>query len=323
MYNWGIIGTSAIAKEMSDALKQTNGSVYGICGSSLKKAEDFAIKESIEHAYSSSDDMISDPNIDIVYIATPHHLHYELIMHALDEGKHVLCEKAITVNAKQAEKAQNYAKEKGLILSEAMTIYHMPIMKELKQRITSNQLGKLRTIQVNFGSFKEYDPNHRFFNKDKAGGALLDIGVYAMAFTRFFLSSQPNLNFSTVNYFETGTDADSSIILKNEEGELVTIILSMRAKMPKRAVIGCEKGFIEVSNYPRANEATITYTSDGHVETVVSGEVEKAMSYEIADMERYIETDGKDNPLPISVDVMKNLDAIRNQWGFVYPFEEA
>lgn len=323
MYNWGIIGTSAIAKEMCEALKDVNGTVYGVSGSSLKKAEDFAEAQSVLHAYATSEDMMSDPNIDVVYIATPHHLHYELIMHALDEGKHVLCEKAITVNSKQAEKAKKLAKEKGLILSEAMTIYHMPIMKELKQLVSSGQLGKLRTIQVNFGSFKEYDPAHRFFNKEKAGGALLDIGVYAMAFTRFFLSSQPNISFSTVNYFETGTDADSSIVLKNEEGELVTIILSMRAKMPKRAVIGCEKGFIEVSNYPRANEATITYTNDGHSETLTSGEVEKAMSYEIQDMETYIDTDGKDNPLSISVDVMKSLDAIRNQWGFVYPFEEA
>lgn len=146
--------------------------------------------------------MIKDPNIQIIYIATPHTFHYDYIKKALNAGKHVLCEKAITVNADQFDEVEKLAKEKNLILSEEFTLYHMPIYQKVRNLIDNGKLGKIKLVQVNFGSLKDYDPSNRFFNKALAGGALLDIGGYATAFARMFLSKQPESILTTVKFLK-------------------------------------------------------------------------------------------------------------------------
>lgn len=139
---------------------------------------------------------------------------------------------------------------------------HMPLFKELKKVISLNYLGPVKMVQVNFGSFKEYDVNNRFFNPDLAGGALLDIGVYAVSSARWFMSSKSNTVLTTMTPFETGVDESSGILLQNKEMEIATISLTMRAKQPKRGLIACENGYIEIYNFPRADKATITYARD-------------------------------------------------------------
>ncbi len=146
--------------------------------------------------------------------------------------------------------------------------------------ISDGKLGQIKLVQVNFGSLKDYDPNNRFFNKDLAGGALLDIGGYATAFARMFLSKQPESILTTVKFFETGVDEQSGIILKNTKDEMAVMALSMRAKQPKRGVISGTKGYIEISNYPRATEAQITYTASAHEErheTINAGSTSEAL----------------------------------------------
>ena len=176
-------------------------------------------------------------------------------------------------------------------------------------------------VQVNFGSCKEYDVKNRFFSKELAGGALLDIGVYAASFARYFMSSKSDVVLTTANYFETGVDETSGILLKNPDGEMAVMALTMRAKQPKRGVVAGEKGFIEINNYPRADKATITYTEDGRTEVIEAGKTAEALQYEVQDMQDYVwNHSGKDN-LRIVRDVMETLSAIRNQWGMVYPFE--
>lgn len=118
-----------------------------------------------------------------------HTYHYQYIRVALEAGKHIFCEKAITVNTKQFDKVEAIAKEKGLILTEGLTLYHMPVFDRAKKIIADGKLGDVKLVQVNFGSLKDYDPKNRFFNKDLAGGALLDIGGYVAAFARTFLAS--------------------------------------------------------------------------------------------------------------------------------------
>ena len=277
--------------------------------------------EKIITAHKVQYEMIKDENIDIVYIATPHNLHYQFLIQSLKAGKHVFCEKAITVNSNQLEEAVAIAKEKNLVICDGVTLFHMPLFKKLKEIVDSGAIGKVKMVQVNFGSCKEYDVNNRFFSKELAGGALLDIGVYATSFARYFMSSKPNTVLTTANYFETGVDETSGIILRNPEGEMAVIALTMRAKQPKRGVVAGEKGYIEVNNYPRGDKATITYTEDGRVEVIESGNTEFALDYEVQDMENYINNnDGKQN-LTYIRDVMATLTEIRSQWGMVYPFE--
>lgn len=197
----------------------------------------------------------------------------------------------------------------------------MPLYKKLKEIVDNGTIGEVKMVQVNFGSCKEYDVTNRFFSKELAGGALLDIGVYATSFARYFMSSRPDTILTTANYFETGVDETSGIILRNPEGQMAVMALTMRAKQPKRGVIAGEKGYIEINNYPRADKATITYTDDGHIETIELGENALALDYEVQDMENYVNNhDGKQN-LQYIRDVMDTLTKIRKQWGMIYPFE--
>ncbi len=319
--NWGILGTGWIAHEMGEALNAVNGEIYAVCGTTLEKAQKFAEEFGVGKAYGSADEMIADENVDIVYIATPHSLHYQLLLKSVNAGKHVFCEKSITVNSRQLEECVAIAEEKGSVICDGLTLLHMPLYKKLKQMVKDGAIGDVKMVQVNFGSCKEYDVNNRFFSKELAGGALLDIGVYASAFARYFMKSKPNVILTTANYFETGVDETSGILMKNPDGEMAVIALTMRAKQPKRGVVAGEKGFIEIYDYPRAQKATITYTEDGHTETVEAGKTEEALQYEVQDMQEYVRNQSGQENLQIIRDVMEILTSVRNQWGMVYPFE--
>ena len=214
------------------------------------------------------------------------------------------------------------AKEKKLVLAEAMTIWHMPIYKKLWDIVQSGELGKVQIITMNFGSFKEYDMSNRFFNMDLAGGAMLDIGVYALSFLRWFMSSKPDQILSQVKYASTGVDEQASILLKNKEEEMATVILSLHAKQPKRGTISFDKAYIELFEYPRGEEAIITYTEDGHKEVVSAGSTDRALEYEVADMEVAVAGEENRMHLDYTIDVMDMMTSIRKDWGMTYPEEE-
>lgn len=318
--NWAILGPGAIAADFAKAIIEVNGSVYAVASRTLEKAKEFASKYNVEKVYGSYEEMLTDDEIDVVYISTPHSNHYEYIMQSLKHNKHVFCEKAITVNNDQLREAVDLAEQKNLIIAEAMTIYHMPLYKKLRDIVSSGKIGDLKMVQVSFGSCKEYDVTNRFFSKELAGGALLDIGTYALSFTRYFLSSQPDEVLTTLKKFETGVDEQSGIVLKNSEEEMAVISLTMRAKMPKRGVIAGELGFITVDNFPRADKATITYL-DGTVEIVEAGDTSKALIYEVEDMNHYVLKKSNTDTLELSLDVMDIMDKVRNQWRITYSFE--
>ncbi len=310
--NWAILGPGVIAKEFAQALNNKGIKIYAVGSRTLEKAEKFAKGHNVERAYGNYSEMLKDEKIDVVYISTPHNNHYQYVMESLKNNKHVLCEKAITVNSKELSDIIKLAEEKNLVVLEAMTIYHMPLYKELKNIINSGKIGPIKMLQISFGSCKEYDVQNRFFNKNLAGGALLDIGTYALSFARFFMNAQPQEILTTMKKFETGVDEQSGIVLRNDKDEVAVINLTMRAKMPKRGVVGGEKGFIVVDNFPRAQSATITYT-DGTQEIIEVGDTSKALEYEIDDMIIAI-SNRNDKTLSLSYDVMKLISSIQDKW---------
>ena len=318
---WGILGCGVIANEMAQAFEKMGRKVYGVSSRTQTKTEVFAEKYGVENVYGSYEEMLEDENIDVIYIATPHSQHYENMKKAIGAGKHILCEKAITVNDHQLEEIVSLAEEKNLTVREAMTISHMPLFKELKDRIDKGDIGTVNMVQVNFGSNKGYDSTNRFFALEAAGGALLDIGGYATTFARTFMDEAPNTILTTVQYVETGVDEQSGIILKNESDQMAVICLTIRAKQPKRGVVTGDKGYIEVYEYPRASKATITNTETGVTETIEAGRTEDALVYEVEAMEGTVSGTFSDNNLEISRDVMKILSSVRTQWGMKYPFE--
>ena len=203
-----------------------------------------------------------------------------------------------------------------------MTIFHMPVYKKLKELLASGRLGKVNIITTNFGSFKEYNMNNRFFNRNLAGGAMLDIGVYALSFIRWFMDSKPEKLQSQVKTAPTGVDEQAGLLLMNKEGQMATAMLSLHSKQPKRGMVSCEKGYIEIMEYPRAWEAKITYTESGKTEIIKAGDHANALAYELANMERAINGDKDCMHLSYTKDVMELMTAFRKEWGITYPEEE-
>lgn len=321
-YKWATIGCGIIANQFAEAFASKGRKIYSVANRTHENAVKFANKYGIEKVYDEIDDVFSDDEVDIIYISTPHNTHIKYLEKALNAGKHVLCEKSITLNAEELDRAIKLAEKNHLILAEAMTIYHMPIYSELRRRIENGEFGDLRLIQMNFGSYKEYDMNNRYFNRNLAGGALLDIGVYALSFVRYFMSSKPDQILTQVKFAPTGVDEQASILLKNKEEEMATVILSMHAKQPKRGTISLDKAYIEMFEYPRGDEAIVTYTEDGHKEVVSFGNRNKALEYEIEDMEEAVYTQSNNMYLDYTIDVMDIMTSIRKDWGMTYPEEE-
>lgn len=318
---WGILGTGSIANEMAGVLAGKGRYFTAVAGRNPERTAAFAKKYGISRAYTDCDGLLTDPQVDAVYLATPHNTHFPYICKALENGKHVLAEKAITLNAEELSHAAKLAEERGLVLAEAMTIYHMPLYQELRKLLEGGALGNVNLVTLNFGSVKPYDPTNRFFNRELAGGAMLDIGVYALSFARFFLDGKPEQLLSQVKKAPTGVDEQAGLLLANASGQMASVMLSLRSKQPKRGMVSCEKGFLEVMEYPRATEAKITY-SDGHTETLRAGVAADALAYEIADMEHAIRGEENRMCLSLSKDVMDMMTAFRKQWGVVYPEEE-
>lgn len=321
--NWAVLGTGVIANEMATALQNMGRSLYAVGNRTHAKAVAFAEKYNVGKVYDGYDDAFSDPDVDVIYLTTPHNTHYGFMKKALASGKHLFVEKSITLNSGELEEMVALAEKNNVVLGEAMTIWHMPLYKKLWEIVESGKLGKVQMITVNFGSFKEYNMKNRFFNRNLAGGALLDIGVYALSIVRSFMSSQPDEIVSQVLPAPTGVDEQVTILLKNKDNQMATVALTMHSKQPKRAMISCEKGYIEIMEFPRADRAIIVDAETGDIEEVTAGERPKALQYEMEDMEDAI-LNGNTAVLKLaySRDVMSIMTGLRREWKMTYPEEE-
>lgn len=320
---WAVLGTGVIANEMAQALEKMGKSLYAVGNRTHQKALDFAKKYNIEKVYDSIDDMFYDENIDIIYITSPHNTHYQFMKKALENGKNIFVEKSITLNSRELDEMINLAESKGLIIAEAMTIWHMPVYKKLWEIVKSGELGKVQIITMNFGSFKEYNMSNRFFNMNLAGGAMLDIGVYALSIVRSFMDENPTEILSQWKPSPTGSDEQATILLKNSKQQMATVALSMHSKQPKRAMISCEKGYIEIMEYPRADKAVIVNAETGEKKEITAGNTPDALYYEMLDMENAVKTgDTSAMKLEYTKDVMDIMTKLRKSWNMKYPKEE-
>lgn len=321
--NWAVLGTGVIANQMAAALEKMGRRLYAVGNRTHDKAVAFAEKYGVEKVYDTIDDMFLDEAVDIIYITTPHNTHYEFMKKALEHGKHIFVEKSITLNSRELKEMQALAQAKGLIIGEAMTIWHMPIYKKLWEIVQSGQLGKVQMITMNFGSFKEYNMENRFFNMHLAGGAMLDIGVYALSIVRSFMDEKPEDIVSQWQASPTGSDEMATILLKNGFGQMATLALSMHSKQPKRAMISCEKAYIEIMEYPRADKAVIVDAETGVRTEIEAGSTSEALGYELQDMEQAVLTgDVSGLKLSYSADVMEIMTRLRKAWNMKYPGEQ-
>lgn len=321
--NWAVLGTGVIANEMAATLQKMGKKLYAVGNRTHSKAVAFAEKYGVERVYDTIDEMFTDPNVDIIYITSPHNTHYGFMKKALKNGKHLLVEKSITLNSYELEEMSVLAWSKGLVLAEAQTIFHMPLYKKLWQMVEDGKLGKVQMITMNFGSFKPYNMENRFFNRGLAGGAMLDIGVYALSVVCSFMAQHPTHIQTQWLPAPTGVDEQATILLQNDLGQMATVALSLHSKQPKRAMISGEKGYIEIMEYPRADKAIFVDAETGAVEEITAGSTAEALYYEMADMEQAVLSgDSSIMKLDLSRNVMDIMTRLRRRWGLSYPEEE-
>lgn len=321
--NWAVLGTGVIANEMAATLQKMGKRLHAVANRTHEKAVAFGAKYGVSKVYDTIDEIFTDPNVDIIYLTTPHNTHYPFMKRALENGKHLLVEKSITLNSAELEEMVALAESKNLVLAEAMTIWHMPLYKKLWSIVESGALGKVQIITVNFGSFKEYSMENRFFNRNLAGGAMLDIGVYALSLVRSFMTQQPERILSQMLPAPTGVDEQATVLLQNSLGQMATVALSLHSKQPKRAMISCEKGYIEIMEYPRGDKAVIVDAATGKKQEICQGATADALYYEMQDMEQAILTgDRSAMLLPLTRDVMAIMTDLRQSWHLTYPEEE-
>ena len=319
---WAVLGVGVIANEMAQALQKMGKTLYAVGNRTHDKAVAFAEKYGVKKFYDKIEDMFHDDEVDIIYITSPHNTHFEFMKQALENGKNIFVEKSITLNSRELNEMIKLAAEKNLIVAEAMTIWHMPLYKELWKIIQSGELGKVQIITMNFGSFKEYNMKNRFFNMNLAGGAMLDIGVYALSIVRSFMDEKPTEILSQWKPSPTGSDEQATILLKNSQDQMATVALSMHSKQPKRAMISCEKGYIEIMEYPRADKAVIVDAETGATREISAGERPNALYYEMLDMENAVRTgDTSALKLEFTKDVMDIMTTLRKSWNLKYPDE--
>lgn len=312
-YQWGVVGLGGMARNFVMDFDKRDGEITAVCSRNLVKAELFADEYKIANAYGDYQAMLQNDTLDVIYIAVPNLQHAEFIMAALAAGKHVLCEKAITMTKAELVAAMELAEQKHLVLAEAMTIFNMPLYQKLTAVIDSGKLGKLKMIQAPFGSYKEPVASNRFFNPALGGGALFDIGTYAISFARYFMSATPHVVATSMVPFETGVDEQSVTILQNDKAELASVTLTFQAKMPKVGIVAFEHGYITVAEYPRADRAEIFYT-DGSHETIVAGNEGEAIHYEVANFTAMINGELPNRSLYLTHDVISILDDMHRRW---------
>ncbi len=281
---WGILGLGGVAREFAEGANTRQG-IYACAARDLSRAEAFAAEYGIKKAYGSYEELLNDPEIDSVYIATVNSTHIELMNAAIEHGKNVLCEKALCTDIAEYRRLQTKAEEHHVYLAEAMTIYHMPLYLEIKKLISEGKIGKIKFVEAELGSLKDDKGDNRFFKKEVGGGAMGDIGIYVLSFVNFFLEGNvDNVQHTMTLYEPNGVDEMWAMSLHTDKDEIGSANITYRCKLPKRAIIGGEDGYFLINDYPRADKAELVYP-DGTKYSVEAGSTALAFAYEMEHMD--------------------------------------
>ncbi|NQV30749.1 MAG: Gfo/Idh/MocA family oxidoreductase [Candidatus Marinimicrobia bacterium] len=323
-FKWGIIGTGRISNLFAEALKSLDTAQIHAVGSRFESsAISFADKWQVSKAYSSYADLYNDGDVEIVYIGTPHNLHFQNARDALSSGKHVLCEKPLTINAHQAKILVELARKNDLFLMEAMWNRFQPWYPVVKQLIEDGSLGDLNHFKADLSFPFEVGPEHRIFNPNLAGGSLLDLGIYPIALASLFLG-KPTEVLSASHLYKTGVDDQVSMIFKYASGATAELACSSRYLSKNNASLHGSKGFIEIHGMLIRPEK-ITHYQQGKdpiiIETPYTSNGYQYEAQAVMDMLDVGAIEHPTMPLAETIEIMETMDIIRTQMGLSYPGE--
>jgi predicted dehydrogenase len=322
---WGILGTGRIGHEFTVGLRDTPDAETLAVGSRTEdSAREFAASFGIPRHYPSYAELVSDPDVDVVYVATPHPFHAENVRLCLEAGKHVLCEKPMTINAAQAERLIALAQDRDLFLMEGMWTRFFPLMERVRYLISSGAIGEPRLLHVDFGFRAPFDPLHRLFNPDLGGGALLDVGVYCVSLSSMIFGP-PDRVTSLAHLGKTGVDEQSGAILEHGDGRISTISIAIRTATPQEAMIAGTEGWIRIHpEWWKPDTLTLSRQDkkDEIIEVPYTG---NGFPHEAAEVMRCIRTGAGESdvmPLRETLSIGRTMDELRRKWGLAYPGEQ-
>jgi predicted dehydrogenase len=323
---WGILATGGIAAAFASDLRTAGLDLVAVGSRNKASADAYAARFDIPRVHASYEALVADPDLDIVYVATPHPMHHANARLALQHGKHVLVEKAFTVNRGQAADLQALAAEKGLLAMEAMWTRYLPHMVRIREIIAAGTLGEIRAVMADHTQKISDDPAHRLNAIELGGGALLDLGIYPISFIWDVLG-QPTTIQATARLIETGADAEVATVMTHAGGAVSTSLSSSRAAGPNTAAVIGTDARIEIDRVWYTPTSVRVVAPDGTVLETYSSHVEgRGMQYQAFAAEGaalHGDPAGPTLPLPIneSVAIMGTLDEIRRQIGVTYPEE--
>lgn len=319
----GILGCGVMAETFADTLRQM-GEVecYAAASRTLKRAEEFAGKYGFKKAYGSYEELCADPEVELIYIATPHSSHFDNMKLCIRHKKPVLCEKSFTVNAREAEQIREYAEQEQVFVAEAIWTRYMPSRNMIQEIIDSGIIGDISVLTANLS----YPISHkeRIMRPELAGGALLDIGVYGVNFAMMHFGTDIERIESSVRMTDTGVDAMESITIFFRSGRMAVLTHDICSRSDRKGIFYGEKGYIIVENINNPQSISVYDTEDRLVRRMDVPKQISGYEYEVLeciDAVRSGEKESSSMPLSDSIKVMEIMDQLRGQWGLVYPRE--
>jgi predicted dehydrogenase len=322
---WGILGTGNIAKQLARGLAVLpEAELLAVGSRSQAKADGFGEQFDVERRYASYADLANDPDVDVVYIATPHSRHREDSVLCLQAGKAVLCEKPFAINAAEAREMISLARERRLFLMEAMWTRFLPVLGRVRQLLADGVIGDLRMLTADFGFCASFNPQMRLFNPELGGGALLDVGIYPISLASMVFGTRPTRVSSMAHLGQTGVDEQSAVIMGYGQGQMAVLSAAVRIETPQEAVLIGTEGWIRLHT-PWWKPAALTVSIRGQEDRTESLPMEgNGYNYEAAEVMACLRAGKPESdvmPLDETLAIIETLDQIRAQWGMRYPME--
>ncbi len=320
---WGILAPGNIAHQFARGLKVLpDAELIAVGSRSIERADKFADEFDIPHRHGSYADLVSDPDVDAIYVATPHPFHKDCAILCLKAGKAVLCEKPLAVNAEQVKEMIACAREYKQFLMEAIWTRFIPVMVKVREWLADGAIGEPRILTADFGFRAGLNPEGRLFKPELAGGGLLDVGIYTIAMA-YMVFGAPSQITSLAHVGETNVDEQAGILLGYDEGQIALLHCAIRTGTPQEARIMGTDGSIHIPGFWHSTSATLNAAGKEpeRVEMPFKGNGYENEAIEVMRCLREGKLESDIVPLAESLSIMETMDSVRAQWGLKYPME--
>jgi predicted dehydrogenase len=323
---WGVVGPGRIAEKVVEDFAVVDGArAVAVASRSLDRAQDFAGRHGIERAHGSYAAILADPDVDVLYVSTPHPQHHAIARAAIRAGKALLVEKAFTATVAGAREVVDLSRETGVFVMEAMWTRFQPAVVRMRELIADGAIGEVRSVQADLGVQRDFDPADRLFAKDLGGGALLDLGVYVVSFAQMVLGD-PDTVTATGSLFETGVDAEASLLLGYADGRSATLMTSLRNALPGQARVFGTAGWVDVPPRFHHPQTIVLHRAGADPEVISLPQLGSGYSHELIEVSENLRAGRSESavmPLADTLAVQDVLEQAAGQLGVTFAEDPA